>query len=139
STLPYQQAARRRSYTLMNDADEKRGNGGDEETIEAVHQSPMAWDEMACILRAEVPLDRGLKQVAGLRQDRQNTRHYPNNPQLPDPARISDRDACGNPPGKTTDGAGPRLLRADARPQQRPADRPPAEEGEYIGRPDICE
>ena len=84
-------------------------------------------------------LTADFEQVAGLRQDRQNTRHYPNDPQLTDPARIGDRDARGNPPGETADGAGPSLLRADARPQQRPADRPPAEIGEYVGRPDHCE
>src|SRR5271165_6949550 len=109
----------------MNYADEERGKGGNKEPVEAIHQSTMTWDEMARILRAEAPLDRGLKQVAGLRQDRQNTRHYPNDPQLADPARIGDRDARGNPPGETADGAGPGLLRTDAPPQQRPADRPP--------------
>ena len=94
----------------MNDTDEERGKSGNDETIEPIHQSAMTGDEMARILRAEAPLDRGLKQVAGLRQDRQNTRHYPNDPQLADPARISDRDARGNPPGETADGAGPGLL-----------------------------
>src|ERR1700761_8526867 len=84
-------------------------------------------------------LDRGLEQVAGLRQDRENTRHYANDPQLADPTRISDRDAYGNPPDKTADCPRPGLFRADPRPQQRAADRAAAEEGQYIGGPDICE
>src|SRR6185437_1704997 len=139
STLPYQQAARGRSNTLMTHADKQRSQGGKDESIEPIHQSSMAGNEMTCVLGAEAALDRRFKQVAGLGQDRQNTRHYPDDPQTADPARISDHDACRNPPGKTADGAGPGLLRADARPQQGASNGAAAEEGEDVGGPHICE
>ena len=71
---------------LTNDADEERGKGGDQEPVEAIHQSAMAGNEMARILRAETPLDRGFEQVAGLRQDRKHTTPLPPTiPSLPTP------------------------------------------------------
>src|ERR1700722_14514513 len=123
----------------MNYADENRGKGGNQKAVEAVHQSAMAGNQTAFGLGAEMTLDRGLQQVTGLRQDRQNTRHYANDPQLADPTRISDRDADGNPPDQTADGAGPSLFRAGSGPKQRPAESAAAEEGDYIRGPDNCE
>src|SRR5262249_15184685 len=118
-TLPYQQAAGGRSNTLMTHADQERGQCGKDESVEPIHQSSMAGNAWTCFLGPEAGLDGRFKEVAGLRHDRQNTGHSPDDPQIADPARISDRDARGNPPGETAGGAGPGLLRADARPQQR--------------------
>ena len=43
--------------------------------VEPIHQPAMARDQLARILGAELALDRGFEQVAGLRRDRKHKRH----------------------------------------------------------------
>ena len=90
----------RRSSSRTNETDEKSGNGGDEEAVEAIHEAPVAGNEVACVLCPKAPLDGKLNQVAGLRQDGQQQPHNAYNPQPADTARIGDPDACDNPPNE---------------------------------------
>ena len=130
SALPYQQAARGRSRSLRAIPISSAARAATRKPSSRSIKPP--WPGMSWL--ASLAPKRRLtadsnKSPACARTDR-TQRHDPNDPQLADPARISDRDAGGNPPGQTADRAGPGLLRADPRPQQRTADRPPAEIGE---------
>src|SRR4051794_22683316 len=99
----------------------------------------MARDEPACVLGAEAPLDRRFEQVPSLRQDRKQKPYEAGRRREANTTRIGDRDGSSNPPGKTPDRPRPRLVRAHARPEQRTADSPTAEEGENVSRPNSCE
>ena len=89
------------------------------------------------ILGAEVPLDRGFEQIAGLRYHRQKpsaTRTSigaTDKPERASPIRSARHDAAE----RSADRPGPGLLRADRRPELRPAERPAGEIGRDIGRP----
>ncbi len=137
--LPYQQAAGRCSGSRTYEADKKGRNSSDEEAVEAIHEASVTRNEVACVLSPKASLDGKLNQVAGLRQDGQQQRHYAYNPQPADTARISDPDAGGNPRDEPSERTRPSLFRTDARPQQWPTDCSPAKIGKNISYPDGCE
>ena len=137
--LPYQQAAGRCSGSRANEADKESGYSSDEEAVEAIHEAAVTRNEVACVLGPKAPLDGKLEQVAGLRQDGQQQRHYAYNPQPADTARISDPDAGGNPSDEPPQRTRPSLFRTDARPQQGATDCPTAKVGKNISYPDGCE
>ena len=78
----------------ISDAAKRR----DQEAVETIHQSAMAGNELARVLGAETPLDRGLEQVAGLRNDRKHQRDNSHHRELTDTARIGDRQSRRQPP-----------------------------------------
>ena len=69
--LPYQQAARRSVDALRRCRSGQR-QAPQPEAVKTIHQAAMAGDELARILGAKPPLDRGFEQVAGLRDDRKH-------------------------------------------------------------------
>ena len=49
---------------------------GRNEAVEPVHQAAVAGNELACVLGVELALDRGLREVARLRNDGKNKGHH---------------------------------------------------------------
>ena len=91
---------------------------------------------LARILGAEVPLDRGFEQIAGLRYHRQKP--APQGPALARPTSPSElhrQERRHDAAERAADGPGPGLLRANRGPELRPAERPPGEIGRDIGDP----
>src|ERR1700750_1181432 len=72
---PYQQAARRIVETAAQKADQTASQRRCPETVEPVHHSAVAGNELARILGSVFAFDPGLEEVAELRQSRQQQRH----------------------------------------------------------------
>src|SRR3954464_15992152 len=91
--------------------------------VEAVHQPAVARDEMAGILRAEVALDRGFEQIAGLRHYGEEARHKDQHRRDGDAHQLHRQYPGGDSAKRSAGGTRPSLLGADRRPQLRPAER----------------
>ena len=123
---------------LAHDADQQRSRGGDQKTVEPIHQAAMTWDKLARVLGAEMPLDSGFKQIAGLRQATESTNAItPTDGQPADPIRIGDQRFRRQPPRRdrrrrpTRSCSGSRCGHNRGPPIARPA-----EIGGGVGRPD---
>src|SRR4249920_2572476 len=53
-------------HAAPQNAENGRHNHGGNEPVETIHETAMAGDQMARILDAETPLDRGFEEVAEL-------------------------------------------------------------------------
>ena len=113
----------------------RRHNDGGDKAIQPIQQPAMAGNDLARILDAETPLYRGFKQIAELRNDRKNRAKQQQRRGFSETER---RKAARLSQGsrKTANGAGPGLLRADARPEFRPADAAAGKIAADIGHPD---
>src|SRR5947209_2876322 len=94
----------------------------------------MSGNDVAGILHPETAFDRGFKEIAELRNNRQDRAQRQQPGSL---AEIQDGEARGDDEtcNKTSDGARPGLLRADAWPEFRSANAPAREISADIGHP----
>ena len=110
---------------------------GRNEAVEPVHQAAMAGNELACVLGVELALDRGFREIAGLRNDRKNERHHSGGGKA-----CRCRTGCATMTPPTTPATVPPiapdqvLFGTDARHQLRPADGAADEIGRDVGQPD---
>ncbi len=69
---PYHEAPRGGIQSAVGNSDQCARGRGRNEAVEPIHQPAMAWDELARVLGVELALDRGLREIARLRDDGEN-------------------------------------------------------------------
>src|SRR5438552_10234678 len=133
---PHHEPARWRFEPAAGEPDECRDGGRRYKAVEAIHQSPMAGDQMAGILGPEAAFERGFEQVASLCDDRQHDRNRAERKTRGERKWLGKDHRHRDRRHYPTDRSRPGFFRADLRREFWAADRASDEIGDNVARPD---